>query len=100
MKAPFVTLSPVELLSLSPEYRQKMRDSVTPKHVVPTTDKEAPTVATYLQEEVALPFMNTGITSTMKPASKGAIPPAAAAGGLVVMKHTSIAWNQVKSPKS
>lgn len=31
MKTPFVTLSPEELLSLSPEYRQKMRDSVTPK---------------------------------------------------------------------
>ena len=61
-----------------------MQDSVTPKHVVPTSEKEAPTVATHLQEEVALPFVNTGITPMIKPASEGAIPPAAAAGGLIV----------------
>ena len=85
MKAPFVTLSPAEFLLLSLEYCQKMRDSVTMKHVVPTSDKEAPTVATHLQEEVVLPFINAGITSTTKPASKGSIPAAAAAWGLIVL---------------
>jgi hypothetical protein len=33
MTTPFVTLSPQELLSLSPEVRQKVRDSVTPKRI-------------------------------------------------------------------
>jgi len=34
MTTPCVTLSPQELLSLSPEVRQKVRDSVTPKHII------------------------------------------------------------------
>jgi hypothetical protein len=31
MKAPFIMLLTEEILALSPEYRQKIRDSVTPK---------------------------------------------------------------------
>jgi hypothetical protein len=52
MKSPFVTLTPKELLSISPEYRQKMRDAVTPKRVYPTEiDKVSDTVATHYHKE-------------------------------------------------
>jgi len=37
MKTSFVTLSHQELLSLSPEVRQKVHEAVTPKRVMPDT---------------------------------------------------------------
>jgi len=40
MKSPSVTISPKELLSLSPDIRQKMRDAVMPKRVL-TSDESA-----------------------------------------------------------
>src|SRR6202171_6139201 len=84
MKAPFVTLSPAELLSISPEYRQKMHESVTPKRVFPGNEKGETTVATNLNEAIALPFLNAEIDSTTRLPREGAIPPAAAAGNIVV----------------
>jgi len=52
MKSPSVTISPEELLSLSPEIRQKMRDAVTPKRVL--TSDELATVVTHYNSEAPL----------------------------------------------
>ena len=60
MKAPFITLSPAELLALSPDYCQKLRDSVTPKRIFPADGKSDQPLATHLYEE-ALPFADTNI---------------------------------------
>lgn len=62
-----------------------MQDSVTPKCVIPASEKDMTAVAMHLHKEASQPFINTKIKSTPKPASKGVIPPAAAAGGLVVL---------------
>ena len=59
MKSPSVTILPEELLSLSPEIRQKMRDAVTPKRVL--TSDESATVATHYNSEVPLPFAEEDI---------------------------------------
>lgn len=64
MKLPFVTLSSEELLSISPEYRQKMRDAVTPKRIYPTEiEKVSDAVATHIQEE-ALPQVASEVPRT------------------------------------
>jgi len=56
MKAPFVTLSPQELWSLSPEVRQRVRDSVTAKRVSTDSQKD-----TLLNVEEPLPFSDDAI---------------------------------------
>ena len=59
MKTPFVTLSPQELWSLSPEVRQKVRDGVTPKRTTTTDPKEVLLAADDckdLSQEDDLPF--------------------------------------------
>jgi len=50
IKSPSVTISPEELLSLSPDIRQKMRDAVMPKRVL--TSDESATVTTHYNSEV------------------------------------------------
>ena len=79
MKAPFVTLSPAELLALSPDYCQKLRDSVTPKRIFPADGKSDQPIATHLYEE-ALPFADTNIQCYAMSQNEKAIPPALAAG--------------------
>ncbi|OBZ73871.1 hypothetical protein A0H81_05913 [Grifola frondosa] len=39
MKAPLLTLTPEELLSISPEVRAKYRDAVTPRAFKPRTNQ-------------------------------------------------------------
>jgi hypothetical protein len=56
MKTPFVTLSQQELLSLSPEVRQKIRDDVTPKRVL--SDSAPKQVSTTIYIEDPLPFVD------------------------------------------
>jgi hypothetical protein len=82
MKSPFVTLTPAELLAISPDYRQKMRDSVTPKRVFSSDEKGDAVVA--IQEAAALPFSMDTIAAQTSFHSNLAIPPAADAGGIIV----------------
>jgi hypothetical protein len=59
MKAPFITLSPEELLALCPEYQQKVCDPVTPKRVLTREherEKDLPMVSTHLNQITTLPF--------------------------------------------
>jgi hypothetical protein len=50
MKSPCVTLTPEELLSISPEVRSKLRDAVTPKR---TPNEQASTSTTVLSTEAS-----------------------------------------------
>ena len=59
MKSPSVTILPKELLSLSPEIQQKMRDAVMPKRVF--TSNELATAATHYNSKVPLPFTEEDI---------------------------------------
>ena len=79
VKAPFVTLSTEELLALSPDYRQKVRDSVTPKRIATDVVAEALSISTHLQEEARLPFINE-VTESAPSNTRSTIPPASMAG--------------------
>jgi hypothetical protein len=59
MKAPCITLSQEELLSLSPEVRQKIRDSVTPRRIANNA------VRTHAYVEDPLPFSEESATFTI-----------------------------------
>ncbi|OBZ79587.1 hypothetical protein A0H81_01077 [Grifola frondosa] len=50
MKAPLLTLTPEELLSISPEVRAKYRDAVTPRRVQ-TTDKPVASYADIIEDD-------------------------------------------------
>jgi hypothetical protein len=80
MKAPFITLSTEEILALSPEYRQKIHDSVMPKRISTSDgEKDLLTVATHLNQVVALPFIEKVKESLPAPTDE-VVPPAATAG--------------------
>jgi hypothetical protein len=55
MQIPFVTLTTEELFALSPDYRQRVREAVTPKRVVPGEDKPK-VVAKYMLGDPQLLF--------------------------------------------
>jgi len=74
MKSPSVTISPKELLSLSPEIQQKMRDAVMPKRVL--TSNESATVATHYNSEVPLSFAEEDIDSGPVKTDNGILSPA------------------------
>jgi hypothetical protein len=82
MKAPFITLSPEELLSLCPEYRQKVRDSVTPKRILTGEHEKAkdlPIVSTHLNQIATLPFSRGIPAPSMAMAKKESLPAPASA---------------------
>jgi hypothetical protein len=80
MKASFITLSTEEILALSPRYRQKIRDSVTPKQISTSDgEKDLPTAATHLNQVAALPFIKEVTESLLAPTDK-VVPLAATAG--------------------
>jgi len=76
MKAPSVTVLPEELLSLSPEIRQKMRDAVTPKWVITSDATESQTLVTHYNSEVPLPFVGEVIDPGPVCMGHGIPPPA------------------------
>jgi hypothetical protein len=82
MKAPFITLSPEELLSLCPEYRQKVRDSVTPKRILTGEHEKAkdlPIVSTHLNQIATLPFSRGIPAPSTAMAKKESLPAPASA---------------------
>lgn len=82
MRAPFITLSPEELLALCPEYWQKVRDSATPKHVLtgePESGKGLPIVSTHLNQITTLPFSRSISTSSTTTVKRGSLPAPASA---------------------
>jgi len=84
MKAPSVTISPEDLLSLSPEIWQRMCDAVTPKQVITSDVTESQTLATHYNSEVPLPFVGEVIDPGPVHTGHGIPPPA----GIIPKDHT------------
>jgi hypothetical protein len=70
MKDSHFTISPQELLSLSPEVRQKVKDAVTPKHIA-TGEKELlyQDVLLYMADEEDTPVKITMHLDSLPPGS-------------------------------
>jgi hypothetical protein len=69
MSAPFVTLSPQELWSISPDLRQKVREAVTPKRAQPDTKKANLVEETQPQISDDLPFPDSSSFTVPPPGS-------------------------------